>query len=74
VVPLSGRRPMWHFVGLWATFVAGFSFMVPGIEMRDGGFGLAATVGASLLGYGIYVAYALVGSYLVHRAGRPLPS
>jgi hypothetical protein len=35
-VLLSARRPMWHFVGLWATFVAGFSFMGPGMEMHDG--------------------------------------
>jgi hypothetical protein len=72
VVPLSGRRPMWHFLGLWATFVAGFSFMVPGIEMHDGGFSLAATIGTSLLGYGIYLAYALVGSYLGSRTGQTL--
>jgi purine-cytosine permease-like protein len=63
---------MWHFVGLWTTFVAGFSFMVPGIEMHDGGFDLAATVGASLLGYGIYTAYALVGSYLGAQSGQTL--
>jgi purine-cytosine permease-like protein len=63
---------MWHFVGLWTTFVAGFSFMVPGFEMHDGGYSLAVTAEITLLGYGIYVAYALVGSYLGARTGQTL--
>jgi hypothetical protein len=37
VVPLDKRRPMWHFMGLWTTFVAGFSYMFLGFEIRDGG-------------------------------------
>jgi purine-cytosine permease-like protein len=49
-------------MGLWTTLVAGFSFMVPGFVMYDGGFTLGAAAGATLLGYGIYVAYALGGS------------
>jgi cytosine permease len=72
IVPLDQRRPMWHFMGLWTTFVAGFSFMVPGFVMYDGGFSLAAAAGASLLGYGIYVAYALIGSYLGAQSGQTL--
>ena len=35
VVPLDKRRPMWHFMGLWTTFVAGFSYMFLGFEIRD---------------------------------------
>jgi hypothetical protein len=62
---------MWHFMGLW-TFVAGFSFMVPGFVMHDGGFTLAAAAGADLLGYGIYVTYALVGAYLGAQTGQTL--
>jgi len=38
IVPRDHRRPMWHFTGLWTTLVAGFSFMVPGFVMYDGGF------------------------------------
>jgi hypothetical protein len=72
IVPLDQRRPMWHFMGLWTTFVAGFSFMVPGFVMYDGGFSLAAAAGASLLGYGIYVANALIGSYLGAQSGQTL--
>ena len=55
VVPLDKRRPMWHFMGLWTTFVAGFSYMFLGFEIRDGGHSLASTVGITLLGYGIYI-------------------
>ena len=70
IVPLDRRRPMWHFMGLWTTFVAGFSYMFLGFEIHDGGHSLASTVGITLLGYGLYVAYALVGSYLGSRTGQ----
>ena len=70
IVPLNRRRPMWHFMGLWTTFVAGFSYMFLGFEIHDGGHSLASTVGITLLGYGLYVAYALVGSYLGSRTGQ----
>src|SRR5918912_974657 len=72
IVPLGRRRPMWHFMGLWTTFVAGFSYMFLGFELHDGGHSLASTVGITVLGYGLYVAYALVGSYLRSRP-RPTP-
>jgi purine-cytosine permease-like protein len=70
IVPLDRRRPQWHFMGLWTTFVAGFSYMVLGIEIHAGGHGLGATIGITVLGYGLYVAYALVGSYLGSRTGQ----
>jgi cytosine permease len=70
IVPLDKRRPMWHFMGLWTTFVAGFSYMFLGFEIRDGGHSLASTVGITLLGYGLYVAYAMFGSYLGSRTGQ----
>jgi purine-cytosine permease-like protein len=70
IVPLEHRRPMWHFMGLWTTFVAGFSYMFLGFEIRDGGHSLASTVGITLLGYGIYVCYAMFGSYLGSRTGQ----
>ena len=70
IVPLDRRRPMWHFMGLWTTFVAGFSYMFLGFEIRDGGHGLGATIAITLLGYGLYVAYAMVGSYLGSRTGQ----
>src|ERR671929_1461241 len=70
IVPLERRRPMWHFMGLWTTFVAGFSYMALGIEIYAGGYGLWATAGIALLGYGLYIAYALLGSYLGSRTGQ----
>jgi purine-cytosine permease-like protein len=72
IVPLARRRPMWHFMALWATFVSGFSFMVPGFQMHDAGFSLTVTAAITLLGYGIYTAYALVGAYLGARTGQTL--
>jgi purine-cytosine permease-like protein len=74
IVPLDKRRPMWHFAGLWTTFVAGFSYMVLGFEIHDGGYSLASTVGIAALGYGLYVAYAVPGSYLGSRTGRRMHS
>ena len=39
IVPLSRRRPLWHFAGLWTTFAAGFSFLFLGFELLfDVGF------------------------------------
>jgi purine-cytosine permease-like protein len=70
IVPLDRRRPMWHFMGLWTTFVAGFSYMFLGFEIHDGGHSLASTVGITVLGYGLYIAYAMVGSYLGSRTGQ----
>ncbi|TMM21657.1 MAG: hypothetical protein E6F97_08150 [Actinobacteria bacterium] len=70
IVPLERRRPMWHFMGLWTTFVAGFSYMFLGFELHDGGHSLAATVGITAFGYALYVAYAMVGSYLGSRTGQ----
>src|SRR5207248_7143043 len=54
----------------WTTFVAGFSYMVLGFEIYDGGFSLAKTIGVTILGYAIYVAYANVGAFLGSRTGQ----
>jgi purine-cytosine permease-like protein len=70
IVPLERRRPMWHFMGLWTTFVAGFSYMFLGFELHDGGHSLAATVGITAFGYALYIAYAIFGSYLGSRTGQ----
>ena len=61
---------MWHFIGLWTTFVAGFSYMFLGFEIHDGGHSLASTVAITLIGYGMYAAYAMFGSYLGSRTGQ----
>src|SRR5690242_18521906 len=70
IVPLDRRRPMWHFMGLWTTFVAGFSYMFLGFELHDGGHSLGGTIGITLFGYLLYAAYAMVGWYLGARPGQ----
>jgi len=70
VVPLDRRRPMWHFLGLWTTFVAGFSYMFLGFEIRGGGHSLASTIAITVIGYGFYVAYAMIGAFLGSRTGQ----
>jgi purine-cytosine permease-like protein len=69
MVPLDRRRPMWHFMGLWTTFVAGFSYMFLGFELHDG-HSLASVVGITLFGYALYIVYAMFGSYLGSRTGQ----
>src|SRR5690349_24824041 len=59
IVPLDRRRPMWHFLGLWTTFVAGFSYMFLGFELHDGGHSLAATVWITASGSRLRVARAM---------------
>jgi hypothetical protein len=54
IVPLSRRRPQWHFAGLWATFPAGFSFLFLGFELHDGN-SIGRVVGITVLGYGLYI-------------------
>ncbi len=70
IVPLTHRRPMWHFMGLWATFVAGFSYMALGIEIYGGGYSLIKTAFVTVLGYAIYTCYAVFGSFLGSRTGQ----
>jgi purine-cytosine permease-like protein len=70
IVPLDHRRPMWHFMALWTTFVSGFSYMFLGFEIHDGGHSLAVAVAITLIGYGMYAVYAVVGAYLGSRTGQ----
>jgi purine-cytosine permease-like protein len=69
IVPLDRRRPQWHFAGLWTTFAAGFSFLFLGFELHDGN-SIARVIGITVLGYGLYAAYAIFGSYLGSRTGQ----
>jgi purine-cytosine permease-like protein len=69
IVPLTRRRPQWHFAGLWATFAAGFSFLFLGFMLHDGN-SIGRVVGTTVLGYGLYAAYAMFGAYLGSRTGQ----
>ena len=70
IVPLTHRRPMWHFLGLWTTFVAGFSYMALGFELYQAGFSLTKTLGITAIGFLLYAVYAMVGAYLGARTGQ----
>jgi purine-cytosine permease-like protein len=70
VVPLTHRRPMWHFMGIWVTFVAGFSYMALGTYIFEDGYSLAKTIGVTLVGYALYSGYAVFASYLGSRTGQ----
>src|SRR5437868_1174803 len=70
IVPLDKRRPIGHFIALWTTFAAGFSFLFVGTEIHDAGFTLPGTIGVTALGIGIYFAYAIFGAYLGSRTGQ----
>jgi purine-cytosine permease-like protein len=70
LVPLDRRRPITHFIALWTTFAAGFSFLFVGTAIHDAGFTLPGTIGVTALGIGIYFAYAIFGAYLGSRTGQ----
>jgi purine-cytosine permease-like protein len=69
IVPLDRRRPMWHFAGLWTTFAAGFSFLFLGFELHDG-HSLPSVLAITVIGYGLYVGYAMFGAHLGSRTGQ----
>src|ERR1700730_2663471 len=64
IVPMSRRRPLWHFAALWTTFYAGFSYLFVGFEIHDGGHSLWSTLLITLLGAAIYGVYAIFACYL----------
>jgi purine-cytosine permease-like protein len=70
IVPLDKRRPIWHFIAIWITFVGGFSFLFTGTQIHDAGFSLAGCVGVSLLGSGMYFLYVMFSAYLGSRTGQ----
>ena len=72
LVPLDKRRPIGHFIALWTTFAAGFSFLFVGTEVHDSGFTLLGTIGVTALGIGIYFAYAIFAAYLGSRTGQTM--
>ncbi len=72
LVPFDKRRPIGHFIALWTTFAAGFSFLFVGTEVHDSGYSLVGTIGVTLLGIGIYFAYAIFAAYLGSRTGQTM--
>jgi purine-cytosine permease-like protein len=70
VVPPGERRSRWHFVGLWITLAAGFTYLFLGFEYHRVGYPLAKAVAASALGALCYLGYALPASYLGSSTGQ----
>ncbi|HWF54966.1 MAG TPA: cytosine permease [Solirubrobacteraceae bacterium] len=70
IVPLDHRRPLWHFIGIWTTFVGGFSFLFTGTQIHDAGFSLLGCVGVTLLAAAIYFAYVIFAAFLGSRTGQ----
>jgi purine-cytosine permease-like protein len=70
IVPLSRRRPIWHFAGLWLTLQAGFGGLFVGYELNAGGHTLAATIGLTCVAIVIYLCYAMYAAYLGSRTGQ----
>jgi purine-cytosine permease-like protein len=70
VVPAGERRSRWHFVALWITLAAGFTYLFLGFEYHRVGYSLARAVAAAALGALCYLCYALPASYLGSRTGQ----
>lgn len=70
IVPLSRRRPIWHFAGLWLTLQAGFGGLFVGYELNAGGHTLVGTFGLTCAAIGIYMCYAMFAAYLGSRTGQ----
>src|SRR5262245_10355395 len=70
VVPAGERRSLYHFIALWLTFTAGFTYLFLGFQYHDSGFSLGRAVGAGALGALAYLAYALPAAYLGSRTGQ----
>lgn len=69
-VPLAERRSRYHFVALWTTLAAGFTFLFLGFQYHDAGYSLARSVSAGALGGLAYVLYALPAAYLGSTTGQ----
>src|SRR3954471_9022341 len=69
-VPAEERRPPSHFVALWTTLAAGFTFLFLGFQYHDAGYSLTTSVAAGALGGLAYIAYALPAAYLGSTTGQ----
>jgi purine-cytosine permease-like protein len=69
-VPLGERRSRYHFVALWTTLVAGFTFLFLGFQYHDAGYSLGKAVSVGALGGLAYLIYALPAAYLGSVTGQ----
>jgi purine-cytosine permease-like protein len=69
MVPLTERRSRYHFLSLWITLAAGFTYLFLGFQYHDAGYSLVAAVGAGAIGAVAYLIYALPAAYLGSTTG-----
>src|SRR2546423_7709596 len=69
-VPLDERRTRYHFLALWTTLAAGFTFLFLGFQYHDYGYSLGKAVSAGALGGLAYLVYALPAAYLGSTTGQ----
>ncbi|MFL6118501.1 cytosine permease [Actinophytocola sp.] len=69
-VPLDKRRSRYHFVALWITLAAGFTYLFLGFQYHDAGYSLGKAIGAGALGGLAYVVYAVPAAYLGSSTGQ----
>jgi purine-cytosine permease-like protein len=70
VVPLQQRRSQYHFIALWITMAAGFTYLFLGFQFHDAGYSLGRSILVGALGGLCYLAYALPAAYLGSRTGQ----
>src|SRR5438067_866405 len=70
IVPQNERRSLYHFLAIWITFAAGFTYLFLGFQYHDSGYSLGRAVAAGALGGLCYLCYALPASYLGSRTGQ----
>lgn len=73
VVPLNERRSRYHFLALWVTLTAGFTYLFLGFQYHDAGYSLWRSAGVGALGGLCYLAYAIPAAYLGSRTGQTHP-
>ncbi|MFC0546038.1 cytosine permease [Kutzneria chonburiensis] len=70
IVPADERRSRYHFVALWVTLAAGFTYLFLGFQYHDAGYSLLQAVGAGAIGAVAYFLYALPAAYLGSTTGQ----
>jgi purine-cytosine permease-like protein len=69
-VPRGERRSRYHFLALWVTLAAGFTYLFLGFQYHDAGYSLARAVTAGAAGGTVYLGYALPAAYLGSTTGQ----
>jgi cytosine permease len=70
VVPRTERRSRYHFLSLWITLAAGFTYLFLGFQYHDAGYSLLRAVAAGAIGAVAYLVYALPAAYLGSTTGQ----